>query len=378
MRMEILENVPLAPFTTLRIGGPARFFVEMQTEEQARDAAIWAREHQQRLFILGGGSNLVVSDEGWPGLVLRVAIGGICTPASTNTAPAGGPGEGIEERIIADEVLYSAGAGVDWEQFVARTVADGCAGVECLSGIPGSVGGTPVQNVGAYGQEVSETIASVDVLDVVSLEQLRLQNADCGFAYRSSRFNTTDRSRYLILRVAFSLRRGGAACLRYPDLLTKFAERAAPPSPAEVRQAVLDIRRSKAMLVEEADPDSRSAGSFFKNPLVSRAVYEAIANRWGRKGVRVPGFEQPDGRMKLPAAWLVERSGIAKGFQLGPVAVSTKHALALVNRGGARAADLLRLKELIQAKVLENFEIQLQPEPVFVGFTVEDGKKITN
>jgi len=378
MRMEILENIPLAPFTTLRIGGAARFFVEMQTEEQARDALLWAREYQQPLFILGGGSNLVVSDEGWPGLVLRVAIGGICTPASTNTAPAGGPGEGIEERIIADEVLYSAGAGVDWEQFVARTVADGCAGVECLSGIPGSVGGTPVQNVGAYGQEVSETIASVDVLDLVSLQRLRLLNADCGFTYRASRFNTTDRGRYLILRAAFSLRRGGAACLRYPDLLTKFAERAAPPSPAEVRQAVLDIRRSKAMLVEEADPDSRSAGSFFKNPLVSRAAYEAIAERWGRKGVRVPGFEQPDGRMKLPAAWLVERSGIAKGFQLGPVAVSTKHALALVNRGGARAADLLRLKELIQAKVLENFEIQLQPEPVFVGFTVEDGKKITN
>ena len=360
MRMEILENIPLAPFTTLRIGGPARFFVEARSEEQARDAVIWGREHQLPLFILGGGSNLVVSDEGWPGLVLRVAI------------------TGIEAQRTGNEALYDAGAGVDWDQFVARTVADGCTGVECLSGIPGSVGGTPVQNVGAYGQEVSETIASVEVLDLVSLERLRLQNADCGFAYRSSRFNTTDRGGYLIVRVAFSLRRGGAACLRYPDLLTKFAERAAPPSPAEVREAVLDIRRGKAMLVEEADPDSRSAGSFFKNPLVSRAVYERIAERWGRKGVRVPGFEQPNGRMKLPAAWLVERSGIAKGFQLGPVAVSSKHALALVNRGGARAADLLRLKELIQAKVSENFGIELEVEPVFVGFPARDEGEIRN
>ena len=356
MRMEILENVPLAPFTTLRIGGPARFFVEAQTEEQARDAVIWAREHQQPLFILGGGSNLVVSDEGWPGLVLRVVIADTETQRSRN------------------ETVYVAGAGAEWDQFVARTVADGCAGVECLSGIPGSVGGTPVQNVGAYGQEVSETIVGVDVLDLVSLERLQLQNADCGFAYRASRFNTTDRGGYLILRVAFSLRRGGAACLRYPDLLTKFAERATPPSLAEVREAVLDIRRSKAMLFEEADPDSRSAGSFFKNPLVNRAAYEAITERCGRKGVRVPGFAQPDGRMKLPAAWLVEHSGIVKGFQLGPVAVSTKHALALVNRGGATAADLLRLKELIQAKVSENFEIELETEPVFVGFPATESK----
>ena len=356
MRMEILENVPLAPFTTLRIGGPARFFVEAQTEEQARDAVIWAREHQQPLFILGGGSNLVVSDEGWPGLVLRVVIADTETQRSRN------------------ETVYVAGAGAEWDQFVARTVADGCAGVECLSGIPGSIGGTPVQNVGAYGQEVSETIVGVDVLDLVSLERLQLQNVDCGFAYRASRFNTTDRGGYLILRVAFSLRRGGAACLRYPDLLTKFAERATPPSLAEVREAVLNIRRSKAMLVEELDPDSRSAGSFFKNPLVSLAAYEAITERCGRKGVRVPGFAQPDGRMKLPAAWLVEHSGIAKGFQLGPVAVSTKHALALVNRGGATAADLLRLKELIQAKVSENFELELETEPVFVGFPATESK----
>jgi UDP-N-acetylmuramate dehydrogenase len=347
--MEILQNIPLAPLTTLRIGGAARFFVEARTEEQARDALVWAREYQQPLFILGGGSNLVVSDQGWPGLVVRIAIGG------------------IEVRRSGDEALYEAGAGVDWDRFVARAVDEGCAGVECLSGIPGTVGGTPVQNVGAYGQEVAQTIHSVDVLDLDSLERLHLGSAECGFQYRGSRFNSADRGRYLILRVGFLLRPGGAVCLRYPELAAQFAGRNAP-SLGELRHAVLETRRRKAMLVEDAEPDSRSVGSFFKNPLVSRVLYEQIAERWGQKGVRVPGFDQSAGRVKLPAAWLVEHSGICKGFQLGPVAISRKHALALVNRGGATAADLLRLKELVQAKVRETFAIQLQPEPVFVGF----------
>jgi UDP-N-acetylmuramate dehydrogenase len=350
MPMEILRNIPLAPFTTLRIGGPARFFAEARSAEEAREAVLWARQQRQPLFILGGGSNLVVSDEGWPGLVLRVAVGGIATQ------PRSG-----------DEAVYEVGAGVDWDQFVALAVAAGCAGVECLSGIPGTVGATPVQNVGAYGQEVSQTIRTVDALNLASLEWLQLGNAECGFAYRASRFNTVDRGRYLIVRVGFALRPGGTACLKYADLQAHFAGRRASPSLAEVRQAVLEIRRRKAMLVEEADPESRSAGSFFKNPLLSHADYERLAGRWERLGVSVPGFAQDDGRVKLPAAWLVERSGICKGFQLGPVAVSRKHALALVNRGGASAADLVRLKELVESRVRETFGIELQPEPVFVG-----------
>ena len=363
--MEILQNIPLAPLTTLGIGGPARYFVNVQTANDAREAVLWAREYGQPLFILGGGSNLVVSDEGWPGLVARIAIAG------------------IERRRENVEILYDAGAGAGWDEFVQQVVAEECAGVECLSGIPGTVGGTPVQNVGAYGQEVSETIRSVQALDLETLEFVSLENRDCGFCYRGSRFNTVDRGRYMILRVTFALRPGGAPCLRYADLKAHFGEHAVPPSLAQVRHAVLEIRRRKAMVVEDAEPDSRSAGSFFKNPLITRAQYQQIAERYQAKepfattaqpdppGLRVPSFEAGDGLVKIPAAWLVEHSGVCRGFQLGPVAVSRKHALALVNLGGATAADLLKLKNLVQAKVREAFDIELEAEPVFVGFSTE-------
>jgi len=349
--MEILQNIPLAPLTTLGIGGPARYFVNVRTANDAREAVLWNREYGHPLFILGGGSNLVVSDEGWPGLVARIAIAG------------------IERRREKDEILYDVGAGVGWDEFVQHVVAEECAGVECLSGIPGTVGGTPVQNVGAYGQEVSETIRSVQALDLNTLEFVSLENRDCGFCYRGSRFNSADHGRYMILRVTFALRPGGAPCLRYTDLKSHFGEHAAPPSLAQVRQSVLEIRRRKAMVVEDAEPDSRSAGSFFKNLLITRAHYQQIVERYEGTDLRVPCFEAGDGRVKLPAAWLVEHSGVCRGFQLGRVAVSGKHALALVNRGGATAADLLKLKNLVQGKVREAFAIELEPEPVFVGFT---------
>jgi UDP-N-acetylmuramate dehydrogenase len=351
--MEILHNVALAPLTTLGIGGPARYFVNVQTANDAREAVLWAREYGQPLFILGGGSNLVVSDEGWPGLVARIA------------------NAGIERRSSKDEILYDAGAGTSWDEFVERAVAEECAGIECLSGIPGTVGGTPVQNVGAYGQEVSETIRSVQALDLNTLEFVSLGNKDCGFCYRGSRFNTADQGRYMILRVAFALHPGGAPCLRYADLKAHLGGHAAQPTLAQVRQAVLEIRRRKAMVVEDAEPDSRSAGSFFKNPLITRAHCQRIMERYAGTGLRVPSFEAGDGLVKIPAAWLVEHSGVCRGFQLGPVAVSRKHALALVNRGGATAADLLKLKNLVQAKVRDAFGIELEPEPVFVGFSTE-------
>jgi UDP-N-acetylmuramate dehydrogenase len=374
--MEILHNIPLAPLTTLGIGGPARYFVNVQTAADAREAVIWSREYGLPLFILGGGSNLVVSDEGWPGLVAHIAIAG------------------IERRRVKDEILYDVGAGAAWDEFVGQVVAEECAGVECLSGIPGTVGGTPVQNVGAYGQDVSETIRSVQALDLDSLEFVNFGNCDCGFHYRASRFNTADQGRYMILRVAFALRPGGAPCLRYADLKAHLGEHVAQPSLARVRHAVLEIRRRKAMVVEDAEPDSRSAGSFFKNPLITYAHYQRIAERYEAKepfaatarpdqtarrisqqhppGLRVPSFEAGNGRVKIPAAWLVEQAGVQRGFQLGPVAVSGKHALALVNRGGATAADLLKLKELVQAKVRDAFDIELEPEPVFVGFSTEN------
>ena len=373
--MEILHNVALAPLTTLGIGGPARYFVNVQTANDAREVVLWAREYGQPLFILGGGSNLVVSDEGWPGLVARIAIAG------------------IERRPSKNEILYDVGAGTGWDEFVERVVAEESAGVECLSGIPGTVGGTPVQNVGAYGQDVSETIRSVQALDLNTLEFISLENKDCGFCYRGSRFNTADRGRYMILRVAFALRPGGSPCLRYADLKAHLGEHAAQSSLAQVRQAVLEIRRRKAMVVEDAEPDSRSAGSFFKNPLITREHCQRIVERYEAKepfaataqpdqatsriskecapGLRVPSFEAGDGLVKIPAAWLVEHAGVYRGFQLGPVAVSRKHALALVNRGGATAADLLKLKNLVQAKVRDAFGIELESEPVFVGFSTE-------
>src|SRR5271168_2730527 len=233
--MTIQENVPLGPMTTLQVGGTARYFAEAKREDEIREAAQFAKTRDLPLFVLGGGSNLVVADTGWPGLVLRIAIGGITTPGANDAA--------------GSAVLFSVGAGVEWDDFVAQAVVQNCAGVECLSGIPGSVGGTPVQNVGAYGQEVSETIESVRVFDLKDDRTVVLPKPACGFRYRTSIFNTTERGRYIILRVNYRLKRGGAPSLKYADLQKHFtehlAEKKAPPSLAEVRNAVREIRRGK-------------------------------------------------------------------------------------------------------------------------------------
>src|ERR1700724_2247361 len=231
--MTIQENVPLAPLRTVQVGESARYFAELRREDDLREAAQFAKTRTVPLFVLGGGSNLVVADSGWPGLVLRVAIGGITTQTTDASANA---------------VLFSVGAGVNWDDLVAQAVAQNCAGVECLSGIPGSVGGTPVQNVGAYGQEVSDTIESVRALDLKQDRIVVLPNPACGFRYRTSIFNTAERGRYIILRVNYRLKRGGAPSLKYVDLQKHFAERKTPPSLAEIRAAVREIRRNKGML----------------------------------------------------------------------------------------------------------------------------------
>jgi UDP-N-acetylmuramate dehydrogenase len=228
--MTIQENIPLAPLTTLQVGGRARYFAEVKREGEVREVVQFAKTRNLPVFVLGGGSNLVVADSGWPGLVLRIAIGGI-TASSTNDGKS---------------VLFSGGAGVNWDELVAQAVVQNCAGVECLSGIPGSVGGTPVQNVGAYGQEVSDTIESVRVLDLKDERTVVLPKPACGFRYRSSIFNATERGRYIILRVNFRLKRGGAPGLKYADLQKHFAERKTSPSLAEVRAAVREIRLSRA------------------------------------------------------------------------------------------------------------------------------------
>ncbi len=349
--MLIREQVPLAPLTTLGVGGPARYFVEASSEHEVIEAVEFARLRQLRLFILGGGSNLVVADAGFPGLVLKIAIAEV----SRFTALHG-------------SVIFCAGAGVDWDSLVARSVEADCAGLECLSGIPGTVGGTPVQNVGAYGQEVSETIREVRALDLRSMETRTLSNADCGFAYRSSIFNTTERDRYIILQVLFALREGTKPSIRYADLQKFFEGRAGEPTLAELRAAVREIRHRKAMLIVPGDDDARSAGSFFKNPLVPQSFFEQLSTRLEPRGLKLPSHPAADGFRKLPAAWLVEHAGFAKGYTKDAAGISRKHALAIINRGGATAAEIVALKDEIQACVLDVFGIELAPEPVFVGF----------
>jgi UDP-N-acetylmuramate dehydrogenase len=347
--MQIKENVPLARYTTLQVGGPARFFIEARSDEEIRDALLFARERSLEVFVLGGGSNLVVADAGWPGVILRIAVGGINTGSKNGTQ------------------IFTAGAGEDWDYLVAFTVEQNCAGIECMSGIPGMVGGTPVQNVGAYGQEVKDTITTVRVLDTITLELHDMPAADCGFAYRTSIFNSSEKGRYIVTQVSFELTPGGHPKIEYADLKRYFGERSSPTL-KEVREAVRSIRATKGMLISSDDPDSRSAGSFFKNPIVAQAEYERISSLPACKDQKPPSFPAPAGTIKVSAAWLVERSGFQKGFTDGRVGISRKHSLAIVNRGGATSEDVVRLKNKVQDGVFQMFGVRLLPEPVFVGF----------
>jgi UDP-N-acetylmuramate dehydrogenase len=348
----LLENIPLAQLTTFKIGGPAKYFVEAKNVGEVQEAATFAHSRDLPLFVLGGGSNLLVADAGWAGLVLKVAL------------------QGIDQRSGHDDdgkTLFDAGAGESWDKFVSHAVIARCAGVECLSGIPGSVGGTPVQNVGAYGQEVSETIASVQVLDLKDRQVRELCPEACGFRYRASIFNTTERGRFIVLRVTYALTPGGSPRITYADLKHHFEGRETPPNLAETREAVRHIRALKGMLIVPGDPDCQSAGSFFKNPVLSQEQHEDLKQRAAARGFTLPNYPALETRKKVSAAWLVERSGFAKGFGFGRVGISSKHALAIVNRGGATAADVLALKEQIQHRVEEIWGVHLEPEPVMVG-----------
>jgi len=360
--MTIQERVPLAPLTTLQVGGEARYFSEIKREDELREAVSFAKSRDLPLFILGGGSNLVIADSGWPGLVLRIGIGGITTPELDTATPA-------DAKSTA--VLFSVGAGVNWDDFVAQAITQNCAGVECLSGIPGSAGGTPVQNVGAYGQEVSDTIESVRAFDLQRNISAILPKPACGFRYRTSIFNTNARGRYIILRVNYRLKRGGAPNLKYADLQNHFAAQLAAkktPSLSETRDAVCAIRRSKGMLIVPGDEDCRSAGSFFKNPILTEEQFKALSDRAAAQSLAIPSYPALDAQHKISAAWLVEHSGFSKGYVAGNAGISHKHALALINRGDAKASDIVALKEEIQSKVEAQWGISLEPEPVFVGF----------
>lgn len=344
-KLEIQENIRLAPLTTLKVGGAARFFVQANTENEVIEAFAWADENSIPLFILGGGSNILMSDKGFDGLVLQINLKGI---------------EIIEHIAIAQ-------AGEDWDEFVKYCVENDLAGIECLSGIPGLVGGTPIQNVGAYSQEVSETIEKVRVFDRKSKQILELSNEDCKFSYRRSVFNSTEKNRFIVLAVTFKLAKNGKPKIVYKDLRDAFGER--QPNLRETREMVCQIRAEKAMLVRQSGLDSNSAGSFFKNPIVSKEKFNEIQNIAQSLNIStVPSFKVDETSVKIPAAWLIESSGFQKGYRKGNAGLSSKHTLALTNRGNATATELIALKVEIQAKVKEIFQIDLNPEPVFVGF----------
>jgi UDP-N-acetylmuramate dehydrogenase len=340
------ENVPLAPFTTLGIGGPARYFRHVENEQTLREVIDFAKSRNVPLFVLGGGSNLLIADAGYPGMVARIEIRG-----------SQWMDEGERVRLIA-------GAGEDWDSVVAACIGRGLYGVECLSGIPGSVGGTPVQNVGAYGQEISETLLRVRAYDRQTDRVVELDRSECGFTYRTSVFNTVALNRYIVLAVEYGLAKQGQPAVRYPDVQRELDGVANPALPM-VRNAVLRIRSSKAMVLQAGDPDCRSAGSFFKNPIVTEATYERIQSSTEEK---VPRYPAPAGMVKTAAAWLIERAGISKGFSLGAAGVSRKHTLALINKGGATAADVIALAREIRKRVEDRFGIRLCVEPMLIGF----------
>jgi UDP-N-acetylmuramate dehydrogenase len=359
MALDVAENVPLAPLSTLGVGGTARHYARVSTDDDVREAVDWARARDLPLFVLGGGSNVVLSDEGHPGLVLHVAT------------------RGIETTRRGDVVSVVAQAGEPWDGLVAFAVAEGCAGIECLSGIPGLVGATPIQNVGAYGQDVSETITWVEALDLTTGRVERLSPEDCGFAYRDSRFKSADKGRFIVLRVAYGLRAGGAPAVRYAELARHLEEQGlAHPSLAQARETVIALRRRKSMVLDPQDPNARSVGSFFTNPIVASAQaddLEAALRRDGvlKEGERPPRFPAADGHVKLSAAWLIERAGLAKGYQRGNVGLSSRHTLAIVNRGGAAAAEVVGLAREVRDRVRDRFGVTLVPEPVFVNLSFD-------
>ncbi len=356
--MTILENVSLAQYTTLGVGGAARWFVKTAAEDEVLEGVRFARAHAVPYFILGGGSNLLVSDAGFPGVVIHIS---------------GGESVWADQRNGFGTIVSSAG--VDWDSVVQLAVEKNCAGIECLAGIPGNVGGTPVQNVGAYGQEVSHTIVSVRALDLEAERIVELTAADCGFAYRRSIFNTIQRERYAITRVVYSLKIDGAPLLEYRDVKQYFAERAiATPSLSDTADAVRIIRARKGMVLAADDLDTHSAGSFFKNPVVVAATVPLLAAIAGRPISEVPQFPSDtwhasgDEMVKLSAAWLIELAGFHKGFVAGRAGLSSKHVLAIINRGGATAAEIIALRDNILERVHAKTGIRLEQEPVMLGF----------
>jgi UDP-N-acetylmuramate dehydrogenase len=347
-------TVRLADLTTLRLGGPARALVVAVSEDDLVAAVRDADARGEPLLVLAGGSNVVVADAGFDGTVVQVAT------------------RGVAERERDGQVELEVEAGEPWDPFVARCVERGLAGIECLSGIPGSVGATPIQNVGAYGQEVSEVVTRVRAYDREARRIVNLTPLECSFAYRSSRFKR-EPSRWVVLKASFALDRSSASKpVLYKELAETVGVAIGERAPLDaVRDAVLALRRSKGMVIDAADPDSVSAGSFFTNPVLSEEDFAALEERVRARvgaGARPPRFPEPDGRVKTSAAWLIEHAGFRRGHgDPRAIAISSKHTLALTNRGEGTTELLVALAREIAGKVEAEFGVRLVPEPVFVG-----------
>lgn len=333
---------PLSPLCTLGVGGPAQWLLDVRSLTELREALQWARHRGWPVTILGGCSNVVIADSGLLGLTLQVQH------------------ESVRCAVSGREVRVRAGAGLEWDDLVELAVSRGWAGLECLSGIPGKVGATPIQNVGAYGQEVSQVIDRISVVVRESGELQEIAAADCGFGYRQSRFKGVDADRFVVWEVCFRLRVGAPPTLTYPELANRLA--VPKPSLREARQAVLGLRQSKEMLHRSGGRGS--CGSFFVNPVVSDEARAALANQWGLP----PSYPQPNGRWKLPAAWLIERAGFRKGQRWGRAGLSERHALAITADPGASANEVVSVARRVRDGVQQKLNVALQPEPRFLGF----------
>jgi UDP-N-acetylmuramate dehydrogenase len=374
------EQVTLAGYTTLGVGGPAARFLEAVRDDQVVAAVRAADAAGEPVLVLGGGSNLVVADEGFPGTVVRVAT------------------RGVQVSDDRGGAVVAVAAGEDWDALVRRCVAEGLSGLECLSGIPGLAGATPIQNVGAYGQEVAETIVTVRAYDRLRDVVVELGNTECGFGYRTSAFKRSADAgrgaaaqaggwpargaamnpaaatgRFVVLGVTFRLAAGElSAPVRYAELAKSLGVGEGERVPlADARAAVLTLRRGKGMVLDPADPDSRSAGSFFTNPVLDPgqlADVERRAEARSGRPVSVPRYPAPDGQVKISAAWLIDQAGFGKGYPgTGPARISSKHTLALTNQGGADTASLIGLAREIRDGVRQAFGVDLVNEPVLVG-----------
>jgi len=348
--MQFKEKTKLSDFTTIKLGGEAKEFVECKSVDEICDALKYAKDKDFDVWVLAGGSNTIFSDEGFDGLVVKINL------------------QGVSFDDKGGYVFVKAGAGENWDDLVEESVNQNLAGIECLSGIPGSVGATPIQNVGAYGQEVSEVIDTVKVLDRETLEEKEFSADECKFSYRTSRFKEEDKDKYIVTEVIYRLIKNGSPQLGYPELEKQVKEKFdGKPTLSEVRELVLELRSNKSMVIDKRDPNSVSSGSFFVNPILDIKQFESLKNRnSAHKGFEeVPFYDVGANKVKVPAAWLIEQTGFTKGYQKNNAAISENHALALVNRGGT-TYDIMRLAGEIQYKVKDKFGINLEIEPNIV------------